>query len=71
MAKVICGVYEMIINDALADKTISELQDGLKVFLNIPDNPTILLNDNPDPDSGEIVQNDDTLEFIKPAGISR
>lgn len=67
MAKVICGVNELT-NDSFNGKTINQLQDELKVMLNIPDSPTILFNDEETTNLSEVVQHDDTLEFVKPAG---
>ncbi|TET38760.1 MAG: hypothetical protein E3J72_02045 [Planctomycetota bacterium] len=67
MAKIICGVNELT-NDSFNGKTISEIQDELRVVLNIPDNPTILFNDEETSDLSQAVQHDDTLEFVKPAG---
>ena len=67
MAKVICGVNELT-NDSFNGKTINELQNELRVVLNIPDNPTILFNDEEETDVNQVVQHDDVLEFVKPAG---
>ena len=67
MAKVICGVNELT-NESFTGKSIRQLQEELKVMLNIPDNPTVLLNDEETSDLNQVVRVDDEVEFVKPAG---
>ena len=67
MAKVICGVNELT-NETFSGKSIRQLQDELRVMLNIPDNPTVVLNDEETTDLNQVIRQTDELEFVKPAG---
>jgi len=67
MAKIICGVNELT-NESFNGKTVQELQNELRVVLNIPDTPTVIFNDEEISDFGRRVHSDDVLEFVKPAG---
>lgn len=67
MPKITCGVNE-IENDRYDGKTVAEVRNELGAILNIPSNPTILINGEPVTDEDTELENDDELEFVKAAG---
>jgi hypothetical protein len=67
MAKVICGCNELT-NTSFDGKSIEQLRNELRVVLNLPDNPTILLNNDETNDLNQTVRDGDELEFVKQAG---
>ena len=67
MPKITCGVNE-IENDRYDGKTIAEVRNELGAILNIPSNPTILVNGEPVNDESTRLENDDEVEFVKAAG---
>ena len=68
MATVICGVNE-VSNDSFHGKTIDQLVREAGYLLNIPENPTILVNDHEVSDRATIVRAGDRIEFVKAAGM--
>jgi hypothetical protein len=67
MAKVVCGCNELT-NTSFDGKSIEQLRNELRVVLNLPDNPTVLLNGEETTDLNQVVHDGDELEFVKPAG---
>jgi len=67
MPKITCGVNE-IENDRYDGKTVAEVRTELGVILNIPSNPTILINGEPVTDEDTELDSTDELEFVKAAG---
>ena len=66
MARIICGANELE-NANFDGKTIEQLKSELKTVLNIPDNPTTLLNSD-EVTSNVALRSGDELEFVKAAG---
>ena len=67
MAKITCGVNELE-NDRFDGKTVAQLRNELGAVLNVPANPTILLNAEPIDDEETVLEDGDELEFVKAAG---
>lgn len=67
MAKLTCGA-ESICLGSLDGKTIEEAMRLYKEALNIPDGAVILLNGEEIDDTSVVLESDDEVEFVKPAG---
>lgn len=67
MATVICGTNQST-SDNFNGKTIAEIKTQHAQVFNIPEECTVLLNDEETEDLGQHLRAEDTVEFVKKSG---
>ena len=68
MAKLICGVNEIALED-IEGKTINEAKRSYGQTLNIPrENCSVLVSGNEVTDMDSVINSDDEVEFVKESG---
>ncbi len=67
MATVICGTNQ-VTNDSFNGRTIAEVKTQHAQVFNIPEDCTVLLNDEETTNLNQPLRADDTVEFVKKSG---
>ena len=62
-----CGVNE-ISNDSFQGRSVEQVLRDASAILNIPENPTLILNDERVTDRSTVLRAGDRLEIVKAAG---